>query len=189
MKKILLVSTILALTGCASQISKNTVYNEANEDGLVALSLDTPLGIEALSFAKLDPESCRVTSAASFDGRNYVFGISGDTHLMDTFEPGVWIIDEATFIYGNTKTIVKYEKGALAFNVKPGEFIHVGKINLTQYNSTITKPDEEKLSQFLEEYKNITVAPKLNMPWITPYTRKRDEVVEGCRNISEMKTS
>ena len=134
MKNIYIILLTSLLFGCASGISKSTNFDATSKNGLVVISMDSPFShIDSISLTQIDPDTCHTLGSTVFNGRNYYFELVEKKFLMDTFEPGVWIIRKVDLVIGNTKTRMYFNKGAIAFKINAGEFTHVGKLNFSKY--------------------------------------------------------
>lgn len=180
---------MLALFGYTSELPQKTdldlPFDANSENGLVALAMDSDSGLAALSFARIDPLTCHVTHSATYGDEYSAEGLAGDTHIVEAFEPGVWVVDATTFISGNERTITKFEHHTMAFRVKAGQFIHVGKLNLSTSGSTIASADLEQLNEYMSEYPEINVTPISVNPWLTPFSRDATIDVLGCSPLPE----
>lgn len=180
---------MLALFGYTSELPQTTdldaPFDAGNANGLVALAMDSDSGLAALSFARIDPLTCHVTHSATYGDEYSAEGLAGHTHMVESFEPGVWVVDATTFISGNERTITKFEHHTMAFRVKAGEFIHVGKLNLSTSGSTIASADLAELENYMSEYPLINVAPVSVNPWLTPFSRDTAVEVPACSPLPE----
>lgn len=180
---------MLALFGYSSELPQTTdldaPFDATSENGLVALAMDSDSGLAALSFSRIDPLTCHVTHSATFGDEYSAEGLAGDTHIVESFEPGVWVVDATTFISGRERTITKFEHHTMAFRVKAGQFIHVGKLNLSTSGSTIASADLGELENYMTEYPAIKVAPTSVNPWLTPFSRDTEVEVPACSPLPE----
>ena len=190
MKKFAAPIFALSLVSCATDLQPKTALDLSSLDtipqnGFVAVSVDSDDGFYGLNFAKIDPMTCHVTDTVSFNERTYKRGVKGDTHIVDSFEPGVWVVGGTTFVDGKEKTITKFEGYALAFRVEPGEFIHVGKLLLSVGESTIEAPEAESLAHYVELNTDITMQATPVSPWLTPYSHNTNYPVPGCNPLPQ----
>ncbi|MBT5074380.1 MAG: hypothetical protein HOJ34_09570 [Kordiimonadaceae bacterium] len=180
---------MLTLFGYTSELPEQTDLNlpfdASSENGLVALAMDSDSGLAALSFSRIDPLTCHVTHSATFGDEFSAEGLAGDTHIVEAFEPGVWVVDATTFISGRERTITKFEHHTMAFRVKAGQFIQVGKLNLSTSGSTIASADLDELKQYLTEFPEINAEPITVNPWLTPFSRDTAIDVLGCSPLPE----
>lgn len=181
MSKILPAAIALTLIGSALELpqtaNSDIIPAALFEPGLVVFATDHDLGLESLSLAKIDPQTCYVTDTATI---TYDPSHSGDTMIHQDFEPGIWIIAQSTFKHGKETTIIKYDNGSYAFPVEEGEVTYVGKLILTTGTSTIAMPDRETLDRYIDGQIDITAEPKVVVPWITPFSTDEFSPVTGC---------
>lgn len=184
MKKTILIASLL-LSGCATQLSKKSDFDQTNKNGLVVIGVQSLSGSYSLSFAKLDPETCKLSNSLGLGNKSFADNLF-DTpikrdYIIDTFSPGIWVVNYSSFETGyNSRTTVYYNSGTVAFNVNPGEFIHIGKLVISTSNAAISEPDPENLKKFLMEYPNIQVEPTTVKPWITAFGKDSKTTRIGC---------
>ncbi len=151
--------------------------------GMVAVAVESAEGFATLNFAKIDPMTCHVEKSISFDDRNYPRGISGDTHVIENFETGLWVIEGTTFESEKRRTVTRFENGALAFNVKQDDFIHLGKLELSLNDSSLTQVVVEKLAYEVAGAPVERLDVELVKPHFTSFSTDPEQVVVGCNPI------
>ncbi len=176
----------LTLCGCgATQLSTKSSYDATDENGLVVIGVASESGSYSLSFAKLDPETCKLNNAMGLGNKAFSDNMFdrpiNKPYLLDTFSPGVWVANYSSFEPSyNQRVMVNYNEGTVAFEVKAGEFIHIGKLIISTRGARISNPEPEKMKAFMADYPNITVEPKTVKPWITAFGPKATETRIGC---------
>lgn len=170
------ISIILAtmfITGCATQISKNKNFGASDKEGLVVLGVTSVSGPYALYFIKIDPTTCKASNWGGFGDKKFDNTLKSNTsqphYIIDTFEPGTWVVGQVEYSAGYNLNIVNYSSGTIAFTVEPGKFIHVGDITIAKTSAKINKTDQAGLTAFLENYSNIHIPPSAIKPWSTHY--------------------
>ncbi len=186
MKKIMITGLALALCGCgATQLSTKSAYDATDKDGLVVIGVASDSGSYSLSFAKLDPETCKLNNALGLGNKAFSDNMF-DTpiskpFLLDTFSPGVWVANYSSFEPSyNRRVMVYYNKGTVAFEVKAGEFIHIGKLVVSTSGARLAPAEPDRVKAFMADYPNITVEPTTVKPWITAFGPDVNETTIGC---------
>ncbi|MBL4602511.1 MAG: hypothetical protein JKY84_07190 [Emcibacteraceae bacterium] len=186
MNKYLIPVFALAIAGYTTAPTDKPAEPQAPlATGLVAVTMQSDDGFTEISFAKINPLTCHVEKTISYEGANYPKGISGDTHLIENFETGTWVIEGTTFIDGHNKTITRFENGALTFNVKEGAFIHLGNLKLSTSGSILSQEVIEHLAHYVAGNPIVRADPSIVEPRITPFSHNSDEPVVGCKSISD----
>ena len=148
--------------------------------GMVAVTMKSNDGFAEISFAKINARTCHVEKTISYEDTNYPKGISGDTHLIENFETGTWVIEGTTFIHGRNKIITRFEDGALTFDVKKGTFVHLGNLELSTSGSTLSQEVIEHLAHYVAGNPVVRADPTIVKPRITPFSHDLKKPVSGC---------
>ena len=119
MKKIILIAISLLLSACAQSISTDTTFNTNNDDGLIAIGVDSSSYLTLLTFSRMDPKTCKLTAFAGLGNRGIDGKGTGKHFYMNTFPAGVWVLSSATFGGSGVRVVNKFDKGGIAFEVKP----------------------------------------------------------------------
>lgn len=151
--------------------------------GMVAVAVDSAEGFATLNFAKINPATCHVEKSVSFSDENYPTGISGDTHVVEDFETGLWVIEGTTFESEKRRTVTRFENGALAFEVKEDDFIHLGKLELSIKDSSLTQVVVEKLAYEVAGAPVERLDVQLVKPHFTAFSPDPEQEVIGCNPI------
>lgn len=151
--------------------------------GMVAVAVDSDEGFATLNFAKINPATCHVEKSVSFTEENYARGISGDTHVVEQFETGLWVIEGTTFESEKRRTVTRFENGALAFEVKKDDFIHLGKLELSLRDSSLSQTVVEKLAYDVAGAPVERLDVRLVKPHFTAFSTNPEQVVVDCNPI------
>lgn len=151
--------------------------------GMVAVAMQSDEGFATLNFAKINPATCHVERSVSFTEDNYPRGISGDTHIIENFETGLWVIEGTTFESEKQRTVTRFENGALAFHVKEDDFIHLGKLELSINDSSLSQTVVEKLAYEVAGTPVERLDVELVKPHFTAFSTDIEQVVIGCNPI------
>lgn len=151
--------------------------------GMVAVAVDSDEGFATLNFAKINPATCHVEKSVSFTEENYPRGMSGDSHVVERFETGLWVIEGTTFESETQRTVTRFENGALAFEVKENDFIHLGKLELSINDSSLSQTVVEKLAYDVAGEPAQRLDVRLVKPHFTAFSADPEQVVVNCNPV------
>lgn len=182
-----LAGFFLLLPACSTPLPKNFQYSSDMNDGLVAFGVAPPSNSVSISFAAIDPETCRLTKFAGIGDKTYGFnewiGEADHTkYVIGKFEPGTYVIDNFSRQAGYMTTAISaLNVGTFAFEVKPGDFIYLGDFRLAGNQPVFLGFHRDALTEELTKYPGISKEPVDSATVRTPFSGQRDGGrIPGC---------